>query len=170
MVGSFSYLYLTTTKNTRMLIEESLNALEKVLPSFEQKQEGISAVNVGWHIDHSLKVINRVSNALKESNPKNYKGTLSFVKFYIFLTGNIPKGKVKAPKHVVENGFISKESIEKQLNIAKQNLQEIKNLPAKSHFSHPVFGMLPLKKGQRFMAIHTNHHLKIINQIIESNN
>jgi hypothetical protein len=153
-----------------MGLEKSLDALEKVIPNYEQQQENISAANVAWHIDHSLKVINSVCNALIQSSPENYKSTSSFVKFYIFLTGNIPKGKVKAPKHVVENGEISKIALENQLEIAKQHIQDIKGLPVKSNFKHPYFGMLPLKKSHRFLAIHTNHHLKIINEIIGKNN
>ncbi|REE80805.1 hypothetical protein BX611_2460 [Lutibacter oceani] len=152
-----------------MNIEKSLDALEQLVPHYLLRNEKVSSTTVAWHIDHSLKVINSVCEALKKSNPENYKGTSSFVKFYIFLTGNIPKGKAKAPKHVVENGEISKIALENQLEISKKHLQEIKILSAKNHFSHPYFGMLPLKKSQRFLAIHTKHHLKIINEIINSN-
>lgn len=150
-----------------MSIGKSIIVLENAIPFYEQHQKTVSAKNVAWHIDHSLKVINSVCESLKISNPQDYKSTFSFVKFYIFLRGSIPRGKAKAPNAVVSNDEILKSDIELQLAIAKINLQEIKNLSANSHFQHPYFGKLALKKSHRFLAIHTNHHLAIVNDILK---
>ena len=62
-----------------MGLEKSLDALEKVIPNYEQQQENISAANVAWHIEHSLLTINLIINALIQSNPKNYKWKFSFI-------------------------------------------------------------------------------------------
>lgn len=151
-----------------MSIDKSIDVIEKSIPFFEKKHINSSSVNVAWHLDHSLKVINSVSNALIQSKPENYKPTFSFLKSYIFLTKKIPRGKARAPKNVVSTSEISPKNLEMQLERAKFNLQEIKKLPSKSHFPHPLFGMLPLKKSLIFLAIHTNHHLKIVEEIIEN--
>ncbi|MBE0422649.1 MAG: hypothetical protein IBX66_01795 [Lutibacter sp.] len=150
-----------------MSIDKSILAIENAIPFYGQHQKSVSAKNVAWHLDHSLKVINGVCDALKTSNPEDYQSTSSILKFYIFLRGRIPRGKAKAPKSVVSNDEILKSSIESQLALAKINLQEIKNSPANSHFQHPYFGKLSLKKSQRFLAIHTNHHLAIVNDILK---
>lgn len=150
-----------------MSIDKSMLAIENAIPFYAQHQKGVSAKNAAWHLDHSLKVINSVCEALKASDPDNYKSTFSFIKFYIFLRGSIPRGKATAPKSVVSNDEILKSAIESQLAMAKINLREIKNLPANSHFQHPYFGKLSLKKSQRFLAIHTNHHLAIVNDILK---
>jgi hypothetical protein len=150
-----------------MNIDNSIIAIEKLIPSFDKKKLTISTANVAWHLDHSLKVINNVCEALSKSKPENYKSTSSFIKSYVLITGSIPRGKAKAPKNVVEKGVITKESIEEQLVEAKKHLNKIKKLPAKSHFTHPYFGMLPLKTSLRFLAIHTNHHLKIVKAILK---
>lgn len=105
---------------------------------------------MAWHLDHSLKVINSVCEALKTSNPEDYSSTFSFIKFYIFLRGSIPRGKARAPKSVASNGKILKLVIESQLEMAKINLLEIKNLPENSNFQHPYFGKLSLKKVSAF--------------------
>ncbi|NEW79199.1 MAG: DinB family protein [Gelidibacter sp.] len=149
-----------------MNIHKSILDLEKAIPFYEQHQKLVSAKNVAWHLDHSLKVINSVCEELKISKPENYKSTFSMLKFYIFFRGRIPRGKAKAPKSVVSNEEILKSSIESQLALAKMNLLEIKNLPPKSNFDHPYFGKLSLKKSQHFLAIHTNHHLTIVNDIL----
>ncbi len=150
-----------------MNIQKSILALEKAIPFYVQHQKLVSEKNVAWHLDHSLKVINNVCEDLKASNPESYKPTFSFIKIYIFLSGSIPRGKARAPKSVVSNEEIIKSTIETQLALAKINLQEIKNLPAKSNFQHPYFGKLSLKKSQHFLAIHTNHHLAIVNDILK---
>ena len=46
----------------------------------------------------------------------------------------------------------------------------MKELHANSNFKHPYFGVLNLKMTKRFLEIHTNHHLKIIKEILQSNN
>lgn len=149
-----------------MNIGKSIIALEKAIPFYEQHQKKVSSENVGWHLDHSLRVINSVCEALKASNPESYKPTFSIIKIYIFLRGRIPRGKARAPKSVISNEEIIKSAIETQLAIAKINLQEIKNLPEKSFSQHPYFGKLSLKKSRIFLAIHTNHHLAIVNDIL----
>lgn len=150
-----------------MSIDKNMLAIENAIPFYGQHQKSVSAKNVAWHLDHSLKVINSVCEALKTSNPENYKSTFGFIKFYIFLRGSIPRGKATAPKSVVSYNEILKSDLEMQMAAAKINLLEIKNLPANSHFQHPYFGKLSLKKSQRFLEIHTNHHLAIVNDILK---
>lgn len=150
-----------------MGIDKSILVIEKAIPFHEKHQKMVSVKNVAWHLDHTLKVINSVCEALKISDPEDYKSTFSFIKFYIFLRGSIPRGKAKAPKTVVSNDEILKSDIVLQLLKAKINLQEIDNLPANSHFQHPYFGKLSLKKSQRFLVIHTNHHLAIVSDILK---
>jgi len=152
-----------------MSVDKSILEIEKSLPFLEIGNHKVSKASVAWHLDHSLKVINSVCDDLKEVKSIKIKPTHSFIKSYVFLTGNIPRGKGKAPKKVVSNNNISKEMIKEQLILAKNNLTDVKKLPIKNYFSHPYFGMLSLKKSLRFLEIHTNHHLKIVNDILKSN-
>jgi len=151
-----------------MLIDKSLLEIEKLLPFFKKTNVKVSAVNVGWHLDHSLKVVNNVCLAIKQSKIENYKSNFSFLKSYILLIGIIPRGKAKAPKNVISTADIFENDILEQLISARINLDEVKKMPAKSHFQHPYFGMLCLKESLRFLAIHTNHHLKIAQDIIKN--
>ena len=64
-----------------MLLQKELNQLEKYTNSFEEFKPSVSSKNVGWHVDHSLKVINSVINTLKESKPKNYKWKFNIMRF-----------------------------------------------------------------------------------------
>jgi hypothetical protein len=127
----------------------------------------VSKGNVGWHLDHSLKVINGVSRTLKQSNPKEYRGEFNLLRFVIFIVKRFPRGKVDAPKRVLPPEIISKEDIRNQLVDAIKNVSEIALLDKNVHFQHPVFKQLNKKQSLKFLVLHTNHHLKIIKDILK---
>lgn len=150
-----------------MILKKEILDLEEHLAYSDKTNNAISDKPVAWHIDHSLRVINGICNALKNSNPEEYKWSFNLIKSYILFTGTIPRGKGRAPKSVVAQGKIVKDDLIGQIELAKRQLQEIKDLPPKSYFIHPYFGALKLNTSIKFLVIHTNHHLKIIEDIIE---
>ena len=146
-------------------IDELINQLEANIEFENQSDLTISKVAVGWHIDHSLKVLNGVVTVLKNSNPEEYQKKFNLMKKLIFLLGFIPRGKAKAPKTVRSFETITKNDLLSQVATAKKNSSEIQNLNPKSFFKHPHFNYLNLKETIYFLKLHTNHHLKIINDI-----
>lgn len=149
-----------------MLLEKNINDLEQKIEHSDKLAANISDKAVDWHIDHSLKVIIAVLNALQNSDPADYKWKFNLIRSYIFTVGSIPRGKGKAPKSVLPKDHIIKENLFLQLEEAKNRIKFIENLPSKSNFKHPYFGILNLKMTTKFLNIHTKHHLKIINDII----
>ena len=79
----------------------------------------------------------------------------------------IPRGKAKAPKVVLPPNHFSAEDLFSQLKLAKKQIESTKQLPKKSYFTHHIFGMLSKKQTLYFLAMHTNHHLKIIKDILK---
>jgi hypothetical protein len=112
-----------------------------------------------------FKSIIGVCTALHNSNPQDYKWRFNFTKLLIFTTKTIPRGKVKAPKSVVATQEIDVNLLEKEYNTAIKLLQNVKNLPKKSNFKHPYFGVLNRNETKTFLIIHTKHHLKIMRDI-----
>ena len=149
-----------------MLLKTEIENIEQALYHFNKKNTFVSKSGVDWHLDHVLKVINGISDVLIKSNPEDYKWSFSFIKKLVFLRGKFPRGKAKAPKEVVATSTIKKDEIVKQIEYAKQQLKIVEGLPKKSHFKHPIFGTLNLRDTQKFLKIHTNHHLKIVDEII----
>lgn len=127
----------------------------------------VSSKGVGWHIDHSLKVIINSCEALKKSNPSNYKMENNPIRTRIFTSGSIPRGVAKAPKILMAVGEIQIEELQDQFIEARKQIDTIKNLHEDCHFDHPYFGLLNLRLATHFFKIHTDHHLKIIKDIIK---
>ena len=151
-----------------MFLKEQIATLEKMIDHLELSATQVSAKGIDWHVDHLLKVIIKVSNALKNSDPVVYKRKYNLLRSVIFVSGKIPRGKGKAPKSVLPPEVILKEDLLLQIKEARNHLNEMKELHPDSNFKHPYFGVLNLKMTQRFLEIHTNHHLKIISEILQS--
>lgn len=144
-----------------------LNEMNSLIANHETVKQSVSKSSVGWHLDHNLKVINNVIKALQESDPDNYKNNFSFFGKLFFSINFFPRGKAKAPKYVRPPEVISKSDIISQLNLAKQNMESISHLDKNAYFKHPLFGNINTKRVNRFLEIHTNHHLKIVRDILK---
>jgi len=123
---------------------------------------------VSWHLAHSLKVLHNIIKVLQSSNADEYRWRFNRSRSFVYLINFIPRGKGKAPKAVMPAEDISKEELHKEIATVRQLLEELQHLDAKSNFTHPYFGQLNLKHTKKFLAIHTKHHLKIIEDIIRS--
>ena len=139
---------------------------ESYIPQFETSNPKVSNSTIGWQIDHSLKVINKVSETLVNSDPSLYKKNFSFLGKLFFFLGFFPRGKAKAPKYVRPPEAILKKELISQLKNAKSNIESLKDLNENSFFKHPIFGNINTKRVNRFLELHTNHHLKIIRDIL----
>ncbi len=146
-------------------LENLIFALENKIDFSDKTNFDISKSNVAWQIDHSLKVINGIVYVLKNSNPDDYKWNFNFKRSLIFTLSKIPRGKAAAPKAVQSFEVITKDKLFIQAEIAKKNVAELNNLKKNHNFNHPFLGILNLKQTIQFLNIHTDHHLKIINDI-----
>ncbi len=145
-----------------MPLEIEMKALKQMMPFSDSFNKTISLTGIDWHIDHSLKVIVGVCTMLQSSNPEEFKWNFNFTKLLIFTTKTIPRGKAKAPKSVVASEKITSTLLKTEYDNAMKLLQNSKNLPEKSNFKHPYFGLLNRNETLKFLKIHTNHHLKIM--------
>lgn len=149
-------------------LENLINNLESHIPDFEKSNATVSSSTIGWQIDHSLIVINAVIDQLRNSNPNHYKWKFNKIRLLIWVTNTIPRGKVRVPKSVNPIDVASIETLTSKLELAKKNIAELEQLSAKSYFTHPFFGDLKLRSAIWFLKLHTNHHLKIIQDIMKT--
>jgi len=142
-----------------------IHQLESQIENHETINSNVSQSSIGWHLDHSLMVINGIITQVKNSNPEQYKRQFNWKRVFIKTINKFPRGKGKAPKVVQPTEIASKEILTTKLEAAKTNSIELKNLHPNSYFTHPYFGNLNLKKTIWFLKLHTYHHLKIIHDI-----
>ena len=141
--------------------------LENHIPNFEKTNSKISNSTIGWQIDHCLLVINGVMSQIEISNPTEFQSKFNFNRFMVFTTGKIPRGKIRAPKVVTPFDVATAEELKSKIEIAKNNISKLNNLPKNSFFKHPFLSNLSLRQTQKFLAIHTKYHLKIIEDILK---
>ena len=143
-----------------------LTKLESYLELHQKLNNTISSESIGWHIAHSCQVINTITNAIIHSDPSKAKPKFSFLYHQIMLTNNIARGKAKAPNIVIPKNTITRVEIVEEIERAKANLQTLASTHQNKYFTHPIFGDLNVPKTLKFFAVHTNHHLKIIQDIL----
>jgi hypothetical protein len=144
-----------------------IKKLESHITVKDIRNDSVSKSDVAWQIDHSLKVINLVSKSLILSNPIHYTNQFNKWRFLLFNLNYIPRGRAKAPKMVAPPDEISKELLESQIQLAFENIEQLKVANKNAYFKHFVFGTLNKKRTIRFLKLHTNHHLKIIKDILK---
>ncbi len=147
-------------------MKKQFSLITSYLEQGDALNEDVSKSPVIWHLAHAVKVINSISKALRTSNPDDYKPRFNLVGTIVLTAGSIPRGRGKAPKKSQPGNNIDVEELKKYIEVAQEAYADLKNLDPKSHFSHPYFGQLNLKKSRKFIKIHTKHHLKIIKDIL----
>jgi len=162
-------VYIIKVHQSRfMFLNKEIKTLKEMINHSKVKELEVSSNGIDWHIDHTLKAILVVSKILKKSDPSKYQRKYNLLRSVIFISGKIPRGKGKAPRSVLPPENILKKDLHHQFDEAVKALNEIENMPANSNFKHPYFGQLDLRLSMRFLDIHTNHHLKIMNDILRS--
>ena len=147
-------------------IEIQLQKIESLLSKIDLTNEKISKASVGWHLEHLLLILNSSLKGLTMTNPTDYNPKFSLKKFVFLNFGMIPRGKIRAPKQFIPLEVPTRESILKLMNLAKTRLEAVKNLPEKSFITHPFLGDFDKKTTLRFLWLHSNHHLKIVDDIL----
>lgn len=149
----------------RQLVEQ----LDKFIGNADVKVEAVSKRGVDWHIDHCLKIIIVTCESLIDSKESEYKWKFNIYRSILLRIGYFPRGKVRAPRIVNNKEQIVISDLGIQVNNAKSLLKTVDRLNAKHNFPHPYFGLLNLKDSKRFLEVHTNHHIKIIKDILSHN-
>jgi hypothetical protein len=148
-------------------LDAILPELANYIADHKQSNKAISEVAVGWHLEHSLLVIKQITATVAQSEPKLYKSKFNVKRFVVFLTKTIPRGKANAPKVVIPTEEITVDSLQESLKNTYQAITYLKDCEEKQYFMHPFFGQLNKKQTIKFLAIHTEHHLKIVRDILK---
>ena len=160
------FAVLNNRENSDDFLDEELAEIESLIEKRDVKNTAVSQADVAWHLDHSLKVVNRLSESLSSSNPEDFSSDLSMSRLVVFTTGIIPRGRAQASEEFLPPDDIRTEDIIAQLATARTHIAGLSSLDEKAHMEHPVFKTLDKGQTKRLMKVHTRHHLKIIRDIL----
>lgn len=166
IIGATLVSIINNRESNANFLDDELDRIQKYFEQRHSHNPKVSQANVAWHLDHSLKTINRISERLMASNPKDYHSKFNVQRIVVHTTGRIPRGVAQSPQSVRPPSEVQLDSLRLQLAAARKNLREISQLEAHAFFAHPVFDHLDRDQSRRFLDIHTNHHLKIIEDIL----
>lgn len=144
-----------------------LNNFEKQAPLYLTNNQMVSEANVGWHIMHSCLVITSITEAIRNSDPSQYKKKFSWKAFFVLLFNKIPRGKAKAPSFTQPANEVSTDMILQQIADAHKSAALLLTVNKNKYFTHPIFGDLKLPTAIKFLYVHTYHHEKIIRDILK---
>ncbi len=149
--------------NTLALLDE----LEAALPQDDVHRVAVSKSTVGWQIDHSCIVINKIAEGIPKSDPSNFKSGFNFWKTVCLGLAWFPRGKARAPKFVLPlETPATQEELQAAIEQARKSVKSFETLATKNYMKHPMFGMLDRDTTARFIYAHTKHHVKIIRDIL----
>jgi hypothetical protein len=117
------------------------------------------------HLDHTIRVASGLLHVLnKEEIPRLPRG-ISVIGRLVLLTGWIPRGRGKSPERMLP-APATVDDLQRRLSEMDGQIERVANrtaaVPAFPIVRHPVFGGLTYGQALRFIAIHTHHHLKIL--------
>ena len=148
-------------------INNLLDNLEAQIANYSKLNQAVSEGNVGWHIVHSCLVIDSVCGAVIKSDPTRFIKKFSFKAFLVLLINSFPRGKAKAPSFTVPSEELSPASILQSIQASRNSIEALAKAGKNQYFTHPIFGDLNAADTFKFLAVHTNHHLKIIKDILK---
>ena len=150
-------------------LQKQFDQLENYLNKGDLLASEISKKGIYWHVDHCVRILEGIPEAMRTSKEEDYQHKSNLSKLIIMNTGWIPRGKGKSPKHVLpDETQLDADTIHKRSDRAWHQVNSVSDLPDTAHFRHPLFGSLKRDKALRFMKIHTNHHLKIMRDIVKA--
>ena len=148
-------------------INNLLSDLEAQIANYSKLNQAVSEGNVGWHITHSCLVIDSVCGAVLKSDPTKFIKKFSIKAFFVLLFNAIPRGKAKAPSFTIPSQELSPASILQSIQASRKCIEALAKAGKNQYFTHPIFGDLNTAVTFKFLAVHTNHHLKIIKDILK---
>lgn len=129
----------------------------------------ISAWCPSEHLDHLLKVTTAIVGRIAGGETLSNARGISLLGRIILIIGRIPRGRGKAPERM-HGARVDAAALDAALDEAERLVDQLdasviarRRDPA---VRHPRFGGLTPAQALRFVSIHHEHHLRIIDDIV----
>ena len=170
-----------TSRVTRLLSEvaRGIDRLERSLDlpddAMWRRADSVSTWSVAEQLYHIAAAAGRMLTAaertLDREAPAREDGRPSVVGRAVMLTGRIPRGKGTAPSTVHPPDDLRREQLEHSAHWCRRVYDRLAERPdeiaaATWRAEHFVFGWLDAMQWLRIVAIHTDHHFLIVDDIL----
>lgn len=122
------------------------------------------------HIDHITRVSQAMLEIALQPDAAPLPQAMNLLGRLILTIGWIPRGKGKAPKRFhgvrIPTATLHAQLAELETAAGRVDLQELTGRRTPT-IPHPRFGGLTPAQALRFIAVHNEHHLRIIRDILE---
>lgn len=144
---------------------------------FYHVEADVSLWSTAQHVEHITRVNTASFHGVrtliedKEGNPEILRrGRPSLMLLPILVFGKLPRGKAQAPEAYFPAPDVERQTVRKSLTDSRTAMswvaQNFHHLgAARGRLAHPVLGKLNARQWIRFIRIHTEHHLRIIDDI-----
>jgi Protein of unknown function (DUF1569) len=149
----------------RIPLSKTFSRLAASFDFADEKNEKTSAWTVGMQAHHALLAANVILGTLIESTPGERKEGRSLKRAVIMKLGKIPRGRGKSPDAAIPSIDVSKEELENLLASAREKLEKTENTAPDAWWDHFLFGVMTRDTTLKFLNIHTEHHLSLIDDI-----
>jgi len=152
-----------------MNLESQIDELAGYIDRAELVSPDVSGWSVGQQIEHSLLSIRTMVAAIgRTSDGSGPESSLTAIGRLVLMSGQIPRGRGQAPASVTVEATPNEEHLLRSVEKARSAIARLDEISDAGVFDHPYFGVLDKKRTIRFIEIHTDHHLAIVRDILES--
>lgn len=152
--------------NTTQKLSEQISEMRGYLEHQPFITSDVSEWSVMQQIEHVCLVSNGLFFSLNRSKGDK-SADKSLKKMAFFKARFIPRGAVKAPDFVAPNPDSTPQSVSKLLDNFEAGISEVEKAPENKTSKHPLLGLLSPQETLDFVSIHTEHHLKIVREILK---
>lgn len=141
--------------------------LRDLIEDAEVQDGSVSAWSVGMHIQHCALSMSGIAKQLLGCDEKPLGGPTS-IGWLVLKTRQIPRGGAQAPEGTIPRPDETPEALNGMLTLAATLVEQVPDIAEDSWFQHFALGFLTRDRALRFVEIHNEHHLAIIEDILKA--
>jgi len=147
-------------------ILSALQEVESFIPSWQQKDESVSNWTVGQQIEHVLKATSAFTVMILRDRKADGSGIHKQLKGLLLQRGSFPRGIAKAPDISMPADATPATGLTARLHKTRNRVSKLPDVSASAVAHHHYLGEMDRDEAVAFMAIHLEHHIKIIRDIV----
>lgn len=149
-------------------IQRALDLLESHLGSRNLRRSDVSDWSVGQQIEHVLKATSAFTVMALRNRQPDGTGIQKQLKGLLLKRDSFPRGVANAPDVSIPGDSTPEAVLNTLLLNTRNRITRLEEVSATAVAHHPYLGEMDRDEAIHFMAIHLEHHLSIIEDIVKA--